>query len=255
MLSPRIKERLRQKPPIRTDETRVAATVTLARQAYGMRPREKSLGFLAFCLRQVGFCGWQTWLLQGALLLCMGIFMRAMGLMDIRLFTDSAAFALRALAILSALTALPTLYRSSRYRMLETEIATRAGYARLLLSRLALVAIGDALLLLGALAFAALTTDMGVVRALYCVLPPYLIMLAALLTLLMRIPLSALPYALLALGALMLIAAAAYNALMPPCVATLPHWRALCALLLLQCVTQLVRLKKQGGFADVQFSA
>lgn len=248
----RIKQTLARKQPVEVNEAHRARTAALAREAYAQRKACAPIGFVSFCFQQIGFFGWQIWLMQMLLLLCLSIGIRLSYITAQFPLSVSAPFVLRASAIAIALTALPTLYRSAKYRMFEVEISTRAGYSRLLLSRLALIGFGDLLALAGLLAFSALYTDMGLINALFCLLLPFLTVLAAFLLLLPRIPIRILPCALLGISAAMLIMVAALGARLPD-IGMYPLWCLISAILVAVCATQLSALNRQGGFADVQF--
>lgn len=253
MRSKQLEQTLRKKRPVNIDEAQVSRTIALAKNEIANNRRFERIGFLSFCLRQAGFFGWKTWFVQAVVLAVLCIVFDVVNLRGIGALSYSTAFMVRASAIITVLTVLPMLYRSSKYRMLEVEISTRGGYLRLLFSRLALVGIGDILMLAGIFAFAVLKTDLGLFSALFCLLVPFLAMLSVLLLLLPRIPLRALPYALYASSTVMLIGAAWLGS-KAPSHAMYPIWGAVCILFMVFCTTQLVMLWRQGGFSDVQFS-
>lgn len=244
---------LSQKTPLAIDESNISRILILAKQEVASRGAYKQIGFCSFCLRQIGFFGWKIWLMQAAvcLLLCCGLYVSR--LPGIGALAYSISFMLRVSAVIAVLTMLPTLYRSVKYGMFEVEISARAGYARLLLSRLAIMGIGDMFMLAGVLAFAVLKMNVGLTNALLCLLLPFLMMLSALMLLLPRVPLRTLPYALIAIGISMFICIAALGAKPIPSSAY-PAACAICALTAAICFTQGAKLKKQRGFADVQFS-
>ena len=253
MTNKECRQLLSEKPAIVIDESHISQTIILAKNEAQSREPYKRIGFCTFCLRQVGLFGWKIWLMQAAvcLFLCGAIY--AEHLQVIGVLAYSIPFGLRVSAVITVLTMLPTLYRSIRYGMLEVEISAQTGYSRLLLSRLTLMGIGDVLILAGILAFAVLKMNVGLVNALFCLLPPFLIMLSALMLLLPRVPLRTLPYALIAIGISMFIGIAALGAksFQPSANPTLC---AICALALVLCITQCIKLRRQCGFADVQFS-
>lgn len=243
---------LSQKTPLVIDDAHISLTLMLAKNEAVSRRPYKRIGFFAFCLRQMGFFGWKTWLIQAVvcLLLCGGL--HAVRLQGFGGLAYSIPFLLRVSAVIIVLTMLPTLYRSVRHGMLEVEVSSRAGYSRILLSHLALMGIGDILMLAGILTFAVLKMNVGLANALFCLLLPFLIMLSALMLLLPRVPLRTLPYALSAIGILMFICIAALGA-KPFQPSAYPTVCTLCVLAMVICLTQFAKLKRQCGFADVQF--
>ncbi len=253
MANEQLERMLRKKEPIHMDARHIARTVgAVKRELASARPYEPR-SFASFCIGQAGFFGWRTWLTQAAVLLLIFVGMGIAEAEGMGALAYSAPFMIRVSAVVTMLTALPTLYRSTRHGMLEVEIAARAGYSRLLLSRLALVGVGDALMLMGIVSFAALKTEIGLVNILFCLLLPFLAMLCVMLTLLPRIPLRTLPYAMWVASASMLIISAALGT-KTPSQAMYPALSMLCILAAIVCITQLATLKRQGGFADVQFS-
>lgn len=252
MISKECRQLLSQKTPLSIDESHISRTLILAKNENMNRRTYKRIGFCAFCLRQIGFFGWKIWLSQAVIcfLLCVGL--HATRLQGFGAVAYSIPFMLRISAVIAVLTMLPTLYRSVRHGMFEVEISARAGYSRLLLSRLALMGIGDVLMLAGILAFAVLKMNVGLENALFCLLLPFLIMLSALMLLLPRVPLRTLPYALIAIGISMFISIAALGA-KPFQPSAYPTLCAICALAVALCFTQCAKLKRQSGFADVQF--
>ncbi len=160
-------------------ETGLEDTIQLARFQASKRCKRKRIPFRLFLSKQVRYIGWQLWSVQGLMLL---IFDRMVIWLYGERFWDSGVSVARLLfcvSTLAAMTALPLLYRSRKYRMQEIESASFFSSARLLTAKLAAIGIGDALLLAGMFLMTMLRTSMHSGKLTVYLLLPFLVMSAA----------------------------------------------------------------------------
>ncbi len=154
------------------EEAGLEETVLRAKIQASRSPNRERIPFRHFLLRQVRYIGWKLWGTQGLLLL---LFDRMLTQLYGGIFWDSATGAARLLFCLStlvAMMALPLLYRSRKYRMQEIEGAAYFSSAKLLLAKLAVIGLGDGLLLGGMFLTALVRTSMGAGSlGLYLLLP------------------------------------------------------------------------------------
>ena len=124
---------------------------------------------------QLKLLGWRIWALEAATALTLYSVGRELALWEKTWTLRNALFGLSALAMLTALLGLPSLYKASQYRMLEMERATYAGLGRPLVVRFLLLLAGETALL-GVLVFsvrAAVPWSIGQLLAVLAV--PFLI--------------------------------------------------------------------------------
>lgn len=146
ILEKELKHTLRESPVL-PDESRLKNTRFLAGQELLKRQNRTRISFARFLQRQIPYIGWKIWGIQAiVLLLAAGIFSASSD------YLKSPRRLIKLLLCLSVavfMTTLPLLYRSARYRMQETEAASRFSSAKLLLARLTLIGAGDIALLSG----------------------------------------------------------------------------------------------------------
>ncbi|MEA4925697.1 MAG: hypothetical protein VB084_10335 [Syntrophomonadaceae bacterium] len=167
---------LKDQPALRISEEHFAQTMREARVAYQGRRQRERIQYPAFLLRQVRFVGATVWLLQGFMLLC------AFWLFGL---TDTGAVSnleprhlpvlLGCFAVFIAMTGIPFIGRSVRYRMLETEMAARISIPKLLLARIFIIGIGNVLLLTVSFLLASTKAELGTGSIALYLLLPYLI--------------------------------------------------------------------------------
>lgn len=106
------------------DAERMAMTAEALHKAYRGKHRER-IGFTGFLLRQIRFNGWKIWLMQGVLLGLLRLVLTfTYGSLKV-VNQEKIPLLLCCISVLIVMTAVPFLWRSLRYRMFETEIATR----------------------------------------------------------------------------------------------------------------------------------
>lgn len=139
-----IRQVLHQTPPF-TDSAHLQATLLPAKKEVCLKQQRHRISFAQFLRRQLPMIGRKLWILQGLFLLS-----------AYAVLSDSAEYLrsplrlaklLFCLSIAAFMTALPLLYRSSRWRMQEIEAAARFSSVKLLLARLIAISIGDIFLL------------------------------------------------------------------------------------------------------------
>lgn len=130
---------------MRTEHMR--ETIYLARQEIGKKTKQRRLSFGQFLKTQIRFIGWKIWMMQmiilGLIYFCMLDFFG-------KYHTEHPENLLKLLMVLSIIvlmTAIPFLYRSTRYRMQEIEAVTYVSSVRLMLTRLLIIALGDGVIL------------------------------------------------------------------------------------------------------------
>lgn len=146
----------------------------------------RRIGFLAFLRRQMRFIYWKIWLVQGGMLfLLYGIFM---SLFDSFFARRQTPFFLCCFSILIMLSAVPILYRSTRYTMYEVELASRFSMIKLLVAKLLAIGTGNMVLLGTVLFLTVLKTTMQIESALLYIIVSYLAAASGFLYLLGHIP-------------------------------------------------------------------
>ncbi len=167
---------LKDQPSLQISEEHLNQTMEQARMACQSRRQREGIRYPAFLLRQVRFVGATVWLLQSFLLLCA---FWLFGLADIGAVSNFAPrhmpVLLGCFAISIAMTGIPFMGRSARYRMLETEMATRISIPRLLLTRIFIIGIGNVLLLTVSFLLANAKAELGTGSIALYLLLPYLI--------------------------------------------------------------------------------
>ncbi len=173
-----LKQSLHKQPELET-ETGLNRTAQLAKNQASQRCKRKRIPFRQFLTRQVRYIGWQLWGTQGVILL---LFDRMLIQLYGEKFWDSPSSVARLLFCVStlvAMMALPMMYRARKYRMQEIEGASYFSSSRLLIAKLAVIGIGDALLLGGMFLITAVRTSMEAGNLCFYLVLPFLTMSAA----------------------------------------------------------------------------
>lgn len=160
-------------------ENRLDRTRSLARQQACNRNHRKRIPFRRFLKKQVRYIGWPLWSVQILMLL---IFDRMLTQLYGERFWDSPTSVARLLFCVSTLVsmmALPLLYRARKYRMQEIESAAYFSSTRLLMAKLAVIGIGDILLLAGMFLMTMVRTSMEAGNLTFYLVLPFLVMSAA----------------------------------------------------------------------------
>lgn len=104
-------------------------------------------GFTEFLIRQIPFIGWKMWSIQALVMITALIFFCGTdrGAVDMTwlLTGRQLAFWVGALGTVMAMIGIPYVMQSFRYRMYEMEKAAKNGFARMLLSRMVVLSVGD----------------------------------------------------------------------------------------------------------------
>ncbi len=163
------------RPSVMAEGSHYENTLLLAKQeAYRKwgRKRER-ISFLCFLLKQMKYGGWKIWGIQGILL---GVTGGMVSRFDAYLRTpQNMAKLLLCLSVLVFMTALPFLYRPVRWRMQEVEAATRFSSVKLLTAKLAVIGIGDGLMLGGIFFTALIKTPLRAESAILYLCFPFLL--------------------------------------------------------------------------------
>ena len=110
------------------------------------KKRERT-DFTAFLIRQIPFIGWKMWSIQALVMITALIFFCGTdrGAVDMTwlLTGRQLAFWVGALGTVMAMIGIPYVMQSFRYRMYEMEKAAKNGFARMLLSRMVVLSVGD----------------------------------------------------------------------------------------------------------------
>lgn len=104
-------------------------------------------GFTEFLIRQIPFIGWKMWSIQALVMITALIFFCGTdrGAVDMTwlLTGRQLAFWVGALGTVMAMIGIPYVMQSFRYRMYEMEKTAKNGFARMLLSRMVVLSVGD----------------------------------------------------------------------------------------------------------------
>lgn len=162
-----------------------AAMARILRQAEQEMQRQKPKrrkGLLPMMKVQLRYAGWKIWLVQFLSVLLSMAAVRRMNAASGFTPGRMALFLCMVSAMLAMMT-MPFLYRSARYMMLETESAAWISGRRLLLARVLMFLVGDAVFLLAVILFAATRTKLGWQVCAGNLLLPFLMIMAGLMAL------------------------------------------------------------------------
>lgn len=154
------------------ERTHMERTRILADREIFRKKKRERITFLRFLTRQAAFIGWKVWTLQLLFLLVIsrafaGFYGKGEPRYPVKL--------LACLSVLVLMTALPLIYRSVHYRMQEVEGASRFSSVRLLMAKLAMIGIGDLLVLGGIFAAAVWKTSLQADRVFLSLCFPFLL--------------------------------------------------------------------------------
>lgn len=122
-------------------------TVFLAKKEAQSRAERRRTGFGSFLVWYMKHKGVRIWLMQAVMLLCLGVLL--LGIYDIPYMCTQRRISmlLCGLAVFLFMTAIPVVYRSVRYKMLEIEAAARFSTVRLILAEILTNMIGDVVMI------------------------------------------------------------------------------------------------------------
>ena len=140
-----IKNELKRLEILEPSEEHIQKTVDLCRAAYSSRRRMRPLSTPQMILSQFRFIVKSVWVLQALVLLvmCFAVHQAALAQDAVNI-----ARAISLGSVFTAMTILPFYGRAGKYNMQEIESATRLSNARLILARLCVVGLGDAVCLI-----------------------------------------------------------------------------------------------------------
>ncbi|MCD7993970.1 MAG: hypothetical protein LUK37_20170 [Clostridia bacterium] len=159
-------------PPV--SEARLHEVVELTQAAYDTRRKRREVSQIGFVLRQAKFIALPIWIFQFILLLCIMVGLHAIISESFIAFSRIPKL-LGLVGLLVAATSLPVLIKSHQYKMIEIESATYMSMVGLTLSRLIIVGIGDAVMLLTLWIFGCGAAEVAVLDTLSYILLPFLL--------------------------------------------------------------------------------
>lgn len=249
-----LKQTLQKTPPVAGGPS--ARLRHLAEQEAVRRSRRVRISFPRLLSGQMRFLGWKVWAAQGVLLLmAVGLVSSIYG----QLFfinPHSVAKLLACLSVVVSMTALPFLYRSVRYRMQEVEAATYFSSVKLLAAKLAVIGLGDLLLLLGMFAAAVAQTSLEAGNAALYLCLPFLLVTGGGLFMLGHFSPRGFLAGSMAFGTLLILACVS----VPNRGAWLFQqsfslgWLAVCALLAVFCTSQCRYILYRSSYTEMQFA-
>lgn len=157
-------------------EEHLAGVIRTTRETYQKSGNLDSITFSDFLARQVRFIGAPVWLLHGLLLL---LILLIFGQEHLRIFVDNThrllPVVLCCFSVFTAMTGIPYIGHSARYKMLELEISTPASLRRLLSARILIIGIGNAVLLAISFLLVRGKVEYGIIRISVYLILPYVI--------------------------------------------------------------------------------
>ena len=239
-------------------DAQICRVVAASEQEYRKRSARRRIGACAFMIRQIGFIGWRMWLLQAAALSVMIVGLRVALFFDMQdMEPRHIPLLLSCCGILTALTSAPMLGRAVRFRMMEVEAASRYSCLHLMAARLAIVALGDMMMLLGIIAAAAAKAEMGISGILFYAAVPSAILSALALLLFPHVPARSMPSLIWLAGAFEMMVIWLLNAFCPSFASQIFGfgWAVLCAALLAMGAWSAARSLKRTAVTDKRFAA
>lgn len=253
MIKKEFETRLRQafqEADVAVRSSSVSAAVLLARkESYFRRQR---LSFPQFLSMQIRFIGWKVWAAQGASLLAVCWLLSHLFGQGYWKEPQSVAGLLICLSLFTFMAAPPFLYRSIRYRMQEVEAAARFSSARLLMARLIIIGIGDAILLSGILLTAAVKTALQPSSAVVSVAFPFLLASSGCLYLLGHVSPRQFLAGSMGLCGFLLVGLSLAHRHFHLFFRLSPGWIGVCALLIAFCCHQFHYLLHNCAYAEMQ---
>lgn len=172
MMETKLKQTLHQSPTT-VNENRIEDTLLLARAEACRKQSRRRISFMGFLSRQIKFMGWKIWAVQGIFLLIINsILFRSY---EYPLSPQTMIKLLFCLSVLVFISVLPFLYRSVRCQMQEIEAAARFSSAKLLISKLIVIGMGDISILSGIFFTTMLQTSLPADRAILYLFLPFLL--------------------------------------------------------------------------------
>lgn len=122
-------------------------TLLLAKREAQRKAERRRAGFGSFLIWHMKHSGVRIWLAQAGMIACIVFLLLRIYDSSYLMTQRRISMLLCGLAVLIFMTALPVFYRSSRYKMLEIEAASRINAARIFLAEMLTIALGDAVMI------------------------------------------------------------------------------------------------------------
>lgn len=257
MSEKRLESRLRECLKERETGENTAAyqqMIILAKREVQGRTERRRAGFCSFLVWYMRHAGARIWLAQAVLLLCLGAVLLGIYSIPYLCTQRRISMLLCGLAVLIFMTALPVVYRSLHYKMLEIEAATRNSIVRLFLAEMLTITVGDVVMIGTVIGITVIKASYSISSAFLYVGFPFLVMCCAAMALLRYAEIGKIPVycgAMCAFGFGMIILV---NKFYPACYEkTLSAGGAgVCMALIFLCVYQLKEIMEHS--AEVNFN-
>lgn len=117
-------------------------TCKVAKQEW-IKKHKNRIRFGGFLKLQIRFLGWRVWLIQNLFLMTIYTLFESMSKHFLVQNNRYAAFFLSCISVLLLLTAIPFIYRSTKYKLQEIEMASFFSRTKLILANLLIIVIGN----------------------------------------------------------------------------------------------------------------
>ena len=231
--------------------------ISLARDNYNLQAEGKSISFWNFMLRQIRFVGTRIWLWQSFVLLLLCILISSgYSSASVAASVHYVSYLLGCSAVVMLTAAMPIVYRSVRYQMLETETASRFSFSKLLLARLIIIGAGDLIMMMVIILLTLYETERSIRGLLLYLLVPFLLAASGYLTILAHMALRLFPYLCTGFSGGLLLILYLLRKWQPEFYGSsfTWEWGILCILLLLFCRNQLAKISRRRAFTEGQYT-
>lgn len=150
-------------------------TLSAVRGQFQKNSKKRRIGFWELLFSQIRFIGVRIWGIEILIVLFLTLFLSSF-FKDFYFFTPKKmAFCLSCVTVIASMFALPFLYRSKRFVMMEIESATYFSVKRILLSRFLLFFGGEAVIMAGICTVAYVQQFVHDIMFIYMFLPFFLV--------------------------------------------------------------------------------
>lgn len=171
-LKRRLRKELKDLYQVNVSEKHLNQTSLLAQRIYRDTRKMNPISFSNFMYRQIKHVGLPIWIFQAVVLfltlLLFGI------LFQEPIYTDNPIL-LSMLSIFTAMTSIPFLGRSIKYKMFEIEMVTSMSLGKLTLCRLLIIGIGDAAALFILMGLSVSQLNIAITNLLIYIIMPFLL--------------------------------------------------------------------------------
>lgn len=151
-------------------------TILMAELEIREREKRKENGFGTLLIELLRAAGIRMWIFQAGVVLGAYLLMYFLMGVEIQYFTPRRfAFIVSLLGIFMFSAAIPSLYRTKRYQMLEIEAAAKCSVWKLMLARILVIGTGDLLMLIGVIWWVSSVSPLSVLQAAFCLCLPFLL--------------------------------------------------------------------------------